>query len=246
MGRISKYSKELKISIVQKYLNGEGSTVMLEKETGITSALIGKWIKKYNHYGPAAFNTTTKNASYTKEFKEKVVLEYLNGEGSYMDLSLIYNVSNSLISQWVKVYNNHMELKDYIPGGDVYMMKSRKTNQKERLEIVEYCISKHYDYKTTAKIYEIPYANVHNWVKKYKELGEEGLIDKRGQHKTDDELDEVELLKRQLKKMKHQYEMSQLEVRLLKKAEEIERRRSIEQANMKSNMKQLKKSVKKK
>lgn len=147
----------------------------------------------------------------------------------------------------IKDYNSHIELKDYIPGGEeIYMAKSRKVNQKERLEIVDYCIKHDLDYKTTAKVYEVSYANVHNWVKKYKANGEEGLSDKRGRHKTDDEVDEVELLQRQLKKAQHQLEMSQLEVRLLKKAEEIERRRSIEQANMKLNMKQSKKSVKKK
>lgn len=126
------------------------------------------------------------------------------------------------------------------------MTKSRKVNQTERLEIVQYCIDHNLDYKTTAKVYETTYANVFNWVKKYKEHGEDGLGDKRGKHKTDEEIDEVELLKRQLKKMQHELEMSQLEVRLLKKAEEIERRRSTEQANMKLNTKQSGRSVKKK
>lgn len=67
---------------------------------------------------------------------------------------------------------------------------------------MDYCIKHDLDYKTTAKVYEVSYANVYNWVKKYKADGEEGLSDKRGKHKTDDEVDEV----------------SQLEVRLLKKS----------------------------
>lgn len=249
MGRKSKYSKELKISIVKKYLNGEASTTSLAKETGIHHSIINRWIKNYQVNGEAAFDATNHNSSYTKEFKEKVVLAYLNGEGSSLELCTKYHISsNTTLNKWIKDYNSHIELKDYIPGGDVeiYMAKSRKVNQKERLEIVDYCIKHDLDYKTTAKVYEVSYANVHNWVKKYKANGEEGLSDKRGKHKTDDEVDEVELLQRQLKKAQHQLEMSQLEVRLLKKAEEIERRRSIEQVNMKSNMKQSKKSVKKK
>ena len=36
------------------------------------------------------------------------------------------------------------------------------------------------DYKITAKLFETTYANVFNWVKKYKEKGEDGLGDKRG------------------------------------------------------------------
>ena len=91
------------------------------------------------------------------------------------------------------------------------------------------------DYKTTAKVFETTYANVFNWVKKYKEKGEEGLGDKRGRHKTDEEVDETTLLKRQLKQKEHELEMALLEVRLLKKLDEIERRRYIKKADTKKN-----------
>ena len=125
------------------------------------------------------------------------------------------------------------------------MTKSRKVNKEERIEIVKYCLEHDMDYKTTAKVFETTYANVFNWVKKYKEKGEDGLGDKRGRHKSDEEVDEVTLLKRQLKQKEHELEMAQLELRLLKKLDEIERRRSIEQANMKLNIRQSKKSAKK-
>ena len=125
------------------------------------------------------------------------------------------------------------------------MAKSRKVNKKKRIEIVKYCLEHDMDYKTTAKVFETTYANVFNWVKKYREKGEDGLGDKRGCHKSDEEVDEVTLLKRQLKQKEHELEMAQLELRLLKKLDEIERRRSIEQANMKLNMRQSNKSVKK-
>ena len=126
------------------------------------------------------------------------------------------------------------------------MAKSRKVDKNERIKIVKYCLEHDMDYKTTAKVFETTYANVYNWVKKYKEKGEDGLGDKRGRHKTDEEVDEMTLLKRQLKQKEHELEMAQLEVRLLKKLDEIERRRSIEQANMKLNMRPSKKSAKKK
>ena len=47
---------------------------------------------------------------------------------------------------------------------------------------------------------------------------------KEGRHKTDEEVDEMTLLKRQLKQKEHELEMALLEVRLLKKLDEIERR----------------------
>lgn len=113
------------------------------------------------------------------------------------------------------MYNSHIELKDYIPGGeDIYMTKSRKVNKEERIEMVKYCLEHDMDYKTTAKVFETTYANVFNWIKKYKEKGEDGLGDKRGCHKSDEEVDEATLLKRQLKQKEHELEMAQLEIRL--------------------------------
>lgn len=242
LGRKSQYSKELKLSIVKKYLDGDGSYKSLAKEINTTKSVVGNWIKKYQ-----AFDASSKNASYTKNFKEQVVLDYLNGGGSYDDLAIKYHISSpGSIKNWVKIYNSHIELKDYIPGGeDIYMTKSRKVNKEERIEIIKYCLEHDMDYKTTAKLFETTYANVFNWVKKYKEKGEDGLGDRRGRHKADEEVDEMTLLKRQLKQKEHELEMALLEVRMLKKLDEIERRRSIEQANMKLNIRQSKKSVKK-
>ena len=248
MGRKNKYSKEVKLNIVKRYLNGEKSFRALADELHTSSSLIQRWVRMYKEYREAAFDTNQSNNIYTKQFKHKVVLAYLNGDGSYADLMVKYNISSdSTIIKWVNDYNSHIELKDYIPGGeDIYMAKSRKVNKEERIEIVKYCLEHDMDYKTTAKVFETTYANVFNWVKKYREKGEDGLGDKRGRHKTDEEVDETEKLRRELKKMQHERDMALLEVKLLKKLDEIERRRFTEQANMKSNMKQSKKRAKKK
>ena len=176
MGRKSKYSKELKLSIVKRYLGGEGSTISLAKEINTKQSVVSHWIKKYQAFGEIALNPSTTNASYTKDFKEQVVLAYLNGGESYEDLAIKYHISSaSPIKNWVKLYNSHRELKDYIPGGEnIYMAKNRKVYKEERIEIVKYCLEHDMDYKTTAKVFETTYANVFNWVKKYKEKGEEG------------------------------------------------------------------------
>lgn len=243
MGRKAKYSKELKISIAKRYLNGEGSINELSREINANHKDVRTWVKKYEAYGDSAFYISNTNESYTKEFKEKVVLDYLNGGGSYLDLSIKYEIpSERTIRNWVKDYNSHIELKDYIPGGkEIYMAKSRKVSKEERIEIVKYCIDNNYDYKGTAKLFNTTYANVFNWVKKYNENGEDGLGDNRGRHKKDEEVNEIELLKRQLKQKERELEKAKLEVKLLKKLDEIERRKSIERANMKANMKRSKK-----
>lgn len=73
----------------------------------------------------------------------------------------------------------------------------RKTTLAERKEIVEYCITHNRDYKGTASLYDVSYSQVYSWVRKYDITGEDGLSDKRGRHKTDDEVDELERLRRE-------------------------------------------------
>ncbi len=248
MGRKIKYSKEFKIKVCKEYLAGKGSSYFLGEKYGFDGSYVRSWMVEYRALGEAAFEPKNgQNSQYTKEFKEKVVLEYLNGNYSYRELAIKYNISaHTIIIKWVKDYNSHIELKDHIPGDkDIYMTKCRKVTQEEKLEIVKYCLEHDLNYIQTCKIYDVTYPNIYNWVKKYKKYGEEGLSDKRGRHKSDEEVDEIILLKRQLKAKEHELEMALLENKLLKKLDEIERRRYAEQVNMKSNIRQSKKSGKK-
>lgn len=99
----------------------------------------------------------------------------------------------------------------------------RKTTIDERREIVRYCIEHDHDYKNTASIYDVSYSQVYSWVKKYETNGEEGLTDKRGHHKTDEEVDELEKLRRENLRLKRQLEEKDMVVELLKKVKEFER-----------------------
>ena len=98
----------------------------------------------------------------------------------------------------------------------------RKTTIEERKEIVKYCINHHCNYKETASIYDVSYGQVHSWVKKYDTYGEEGLLDKRGHHKSDNEMDELERIKRENLRLKRRLEESEMTVELLKKVKELE------------------------
>lgn len=98
----------------------------------------------------------------------------------------------------------------------------RKTTREERKEITEYCIAHRKDYKGTAALYDVSYSQVYTWVKKYLAKGEEGLVDKRGHHKTDDEVDELERLRRENLRLKRQLEEQNMVVELLKKVKEFE------------------------
>ena len=100
----------------------------------------------------------------------------------------------------------------------------RKTTIEERKEIVDYCINHNRDYKGTASIYDVSYSQVYSWVKKYDAQGEVGLTDKRGHHKTDEEVDELECLRRENIRLKRQLQEKDMLAELLKKVQEFERK----------------------
>ncbi len=162
-------------------------------------------------------------SKHSLEFRAKVSQEYMDGAGSIRFLADKYGISYATLRGWIKVYNANRELKDYNPKQEVYMAEARrKTTLEERKEIVNYCINHNRDYKNTAAKFDVSYSQVYNWVKKYDANGESGLTDKRGHHKTDDEVDELERLRRENLRLKRQLEEKDMVVELLKKVKEFE------------------------
>ena len=76
--------------------------------------------------------------------------------------------------------------------------------------------------KDTAALFDVSYSQIYSWVKKYDTNGEEALSDKRGRHKTDDEVDELERLRRENLRLKRQLEEKDMLTELLKKVKEFE------------------------
>ena len=224
MGRL-KLPVEKKIEIIEAFQRGEVVWSQLKADYGINPNTIYKWILQYKANGIAAFARGKGNSSYSKEYKIRCVESYLRGEGSLDEIVGKYNISSqSVLRSWIKRYNANKELKDYNPKQGVYMADARrKTTLEERKKIVEYCITHNKDYKGTATLYAVSYSQIYGWVKKYLSNGEESLVDKRGHHKTDDEVDEFERLRRENLRLKRQLEEQNMMVELLKKVKEFER-----------------------
>ena len=220
-----KYTAEKKIEIIEAFMAGEVAYSQLKEIYGMSPGRIYEWVSKYEAHGKAAFIKGLGNARYSQGFKIQCVEAVLRGEGSVDDIVAKYNISDrKLLRRWIERYNANKELKDYDPKREVYMAKARrKTTLEERKEITEYCIAHDKDYKGTAALYNVSYNQVYTWVKKYLSAGEEGLVDKRGHHKTDDEVDELERLRRENVRLKRQLEEQNMVVELLKKVKELER-----------------------
>ena len=105
------------------------------------------------------------------------------------------------------------------------MKTSRKTTPEERVQIAKECIENGNNYGEIAIKYQVSYQNVYTWVKKYRELGEAGLEDRRGQRTAQQEpRTEEERLRIENAQLKHELYLARMERDLLKKLEEIERR----------------------
>ncbi len=236
MGRKPKISYEEKTQAVEDYLSGKESAINIARRLEVRKQHIYLWVKKYQTNGPEALLFKGRNNSYTKEFKQMVVEEYLNGEGSLEELAIKHQIpAPSTILNWISKYNNLRELKDYNPRPEVYtkMAYRKKTTVEERKEIVKYCLDNNRDYKTTALIHDVSYSQVYSWVKKYLLEGEEGLSDRRGKRKDKFQLTELEKYQRKVKTLEAKVRELEMEKELLKKVQEIERRRSFQKRKMK-------------
>ena len=120
-------------------------------------------------------------SKYSFEFKKKVVLAYLNGEGGYRYLSKTYGVpAQRNIEQWVHNYQTF---------GDEVLLRSRKNDIysfEKKLSVVELYLSSEISYQDLAQQEGITNPSmITNWVNRFRAAGPDGLRPhKRGRKKT--------------------------------------------------------------
>ena len=228
MGRKPKFSKEVKVQACKDYHNGQGSFKSIAGSIGAYKLAVRRWYLRYKIHGYNAFETSDKNQSYSKEFKLSVIEEYTSGKYSMPDLAAKYNITFSVVRNWINKWYNGIEIKDYDPKGDVYTLKSRKTTYEERLEIVKWVIQNNMNYKAAANKYSITYALIYKWTKAYMAEGPEALKYKKRGPKPKAEVDESSLTENQKLKLELERERAlrkrrEFELEVLKKKEEIEK-----------------------
>ena len=159
------------------------------------------------------------------ELKIQAVNDYLNGKGSYETIAAKYCLrSEEQLRQWVRMYNNGEDFLRKMSGGS-RMTTSRRTTKEERIQIVKDCLANGGNYGETAIKHNVSYQQVYGWVKRYKELGDAGLEDRRGRRKADQKpRSEIEKLQIENERLKHELYMMKMERDLLKKVKELERK----------------------
>ncbi len=217
----------LKVRLVEKYLKGEIGVMEACRQAGLSNDTHGcfyRWINIYKNEGPPGFLNKGMVRHYSKELKLAAVNAYLNGEGSKIEVAKRFGVrSESLLSNWIKVYNTHGEIKSRTSGGGSYMRKARQTTPEERLTIVLDCLANDKNYGAMALKYNCSYQQVRNWVQRYEKMGAAGLEDRRGRRAgTQPARTPEEELRDKIAELERKNRDLQMENDILKKVRELE------------------------
>ena len=225
MSKRRKIKAEEKIRIVKAYTSGKISMNAAAEQLGVHQSVVDDWVRLYQTEGTTAFLSSEGNRRYDPVVKEMAVKDYLSGRGSLREICKIYKIRNQIqLRTWIKVYNGHKDFKKQTGGSR--MTKGRETTQAERIAVAKACIANGKNYGEVANAYSVSYQQARSWTLKYIEGGESALEDRRGLRKKDQQpRTELEQAQIEIEQLKHKLKMLEMENHLLKKLEEIERRR---------------------
>ena len=225
MSKRKKIKAEEKIRIAKDCIAGKISQSEAEVQAGVSRTVVADWIRLYLNEGTSAFLPERGNRLYDPALKEAAVKEYLSGKGSLREICRIYKIRNQIqLRTWIKMYNGHKDFKKQTGGNR--MTKGRETTQAERIAVAKASITNGKNYGEVAIQYNVSYQQARSWTLKYIEGGESALEDRRGQRKKDQQpRTELEQAQIEIEQLKHKLKMLEMENHLLKKLEEIERRR---------------------
>lgn len=222
MARSSKFTFEEKLNAINNILFNYSSINYEAKKLNANRETISTWIINYKSYGINGLISTPRNSLYSMKLKVSAVKEYLLGNISLSKICKKYKIkSKSVLRKWISLYNN-ISLKSR-GSGSVRIKGVRKNlTLEDRVEVVKHYLEISKDYSETAIDFQVSYQQVYQWVQKYNKYGIDGLIDRRGKRKTEEELTEVEKLKLENKLLKAEKRRIELENAFLKKLNELE------------------------
>lgn len=223
MSKRNKHTDEERIQAVQEYLEGKGGYCTIARKYHIDNNYFRQLVIRVQTEGIESIKTSHRNRKYSVETKISAVQEYLSGNISLVGICKKYHITNKCIVQnWIKQYNSGKDFKEHTRSErGITMNKGRKTTQEERAEIVAFCIENGKDYGLATEKYGVSYQQIYAWVHKYEAKGVEGLTDRRGKSKPEDELTESDRLRMENKILQAKIRDQEMEIKLLKKLKKL-------------------------
>ena len=220
-----KVTPEERTEAAKACVEGRMSAGEAARRLDVDESQVREWVFRYKAHGAEAFREQERNTVYSSELKAQAVREYIKGNLSQREIAAKYGLrSTSQIRDWIKVYNSGRNFERQMSGGS-RMKQGRETTQEKRIAIVRDCLENGSNFGAAAIKYNVSYQQVYTWVKKFKELGEAGLEDRRGKRIVDQEArTELEKAQIEIARLKHELYMTKMERDLLKKLDELERR----------------------
>ncbi len=238
MSHKSKFHVELKLQACRDIIDGKCSIRGAAQSLQVDTKTLREWVSSYRKEGIEGLIPRIHCKVYPPKVKLAAVQGYLSGSMTMSQVCEKYGIrKEAQLHNWVKKYNSHEKFQ-LRTGGSRIMTKTRKTTQKERLEIVQYCIAHDNNYGEAAIACKVSYQQVFQWMKKYREMGNVGLEDRRGHRagtlpsRTPEE--ELRDLVAQLERKNYGLQM---ENDALKKMDELEKRDASALHAKKENMK---------
>ena len=220
-----KVTPEERTEAAKACVEGRMSAGEAARRLDVDESQVREWVFRYKAHGAEAFREQERNTVYSSELKAQAVREYIKGNLSQREIAAKYGLrSTSQIRDWIKVYNSGRNFERQMSGG-CRMKQGRETTQEKRIAIVRDCLENGSNFGAAAIKYKVSYQQVYTWVKKFKELGEAGLEDRRGKRIVDQKArTELEKAQIEITRLKHELYMTKMERDLLKKLDELERR----------------------
>lgn len=101
---MSKHSKELKQSVVNRYLSGMSSYKEAGEEYGLDYGTVQKWVAAYRVHGQASLEK--KYSHYSAAFKRLVLKHMREYALSYRETAAYFDIRNgSILSTWERQYD---------------------------------------------------------------------------------------------------------------------------------------------
>ena len=98
--------------LIQECLAGRMRMREAARRAGVGHSTMHNWISRYRAEGASALseNGNAQKRTYSEELRQKVVEEYLSGQGSSMAIAEKYKLrSGNLVLDWAKEYHRHRE-----------------------------------------------------------------------------------------------------------------------------------------
>lgn len=218
-----KYVDNELLQFIELYLDGISYQTLVDEYTlELSSGTFRNYVRRYKLHGIEGIKSHKNDRRYSKEFKLKVVSEYLHTDHGPAYLANKYNIpAKTTVINWINRYTDGKEMERKSPIPEVYQMTGAKKTYEEKVEIVEDFIENRLTYKEAAEKYKVNYNNIYSWVNKYKKHGPKGLEDNRGRGKPTELQTEEERLKAEVEALRARTKWLEMENDALKKRRKI-------------------------